>query len=224
MISKLNRDQIAWRVAQDIPDGTYVNLGIGMPEMVANHLPTDRQILFHCENGILGMGPVATPGEEDFDLITAGKKPVTAIAGAAFFDSADAFAMIRGGHIDIAVLGAFQVSGSGDLANWSTGTMGAIPAVGGAMDLAQGAKDVFVMTEHTTKDGAPKIIPACTYPLTGAGVVTSVFTDLAVIDIADGGPVIREIIDGVSFDDLQAVSGAALTLDANCQTLTTPAL
>jgi len=224
MISKLNRDQIAWRVAQDIPDGTYVNLGIGMPEMVANHLPTDRQILFHCENGILGMGPVATPGEEDFDLITAGKKPVTAIAGAAFFDSADAFAMIRGGHIDIAVLGAFQVSGSGDLANWSTGAMGAIPAVGGAMDLAQGAKDVFVMTEHTTKDGAPKIIPACTYPLTGAGVVTSVFTDLAVIDIADGGPVIREIIDGVSFDDLQAVSGAALTLDANCQTLTTPAL
>ena len=224
MISKLNRDQIAWRVAQDIPDGTYVNLGIGMPEMVANHLPTDRQILFHCENGILGMGPVATPGEEDFDLITAGKKPVTAIAGAAFFDSADAFAMIRGGHIDIAVLGAFQVSGSGDLANWSTGTMGAIPAVGGAMDLAQGAKDVFVMTEHTTKDGAPKIIPACTYPLTGAGVVTSVFTDLAVIDIADGGPVVREIIDGVSFDDLQAVSGAALTLDANCQTLTTPAL
>jgi len=215
---------MAWRVAQNIPGGSYVNLGIGMPEMVANHLPTDRQILFHCENGILGMGPVATPGEEDFDLITAGKKPVTAIAGAAFFDSADAFAMIRGGHIDIAVLGAFQVSGSGDLANWSTGAMGAIPAVGGAMDLAQGAKDVFVMTEHTTKDGAPKIIPACTYPLTGAGVVTSVFTDLAVIDIADGGPVIREIIDGVSFDDLQAVSGAALTLDANCQTLTTPAL
>ena len=220
---KLNRDQMAWRVAQDIPGGSYVNLGIGMPEMVANHLPDDRQVIFHCENGILGMGPVAAPGEEDFDLVTAGKKPVTAVAGAAFFDSANSFAMIRGGHLDIAVLGAFQISAAGDLANWSTGDAGTTPAVGGAMDLAQGAKDVFVITEHTTKDGAPKIMPQCTYPLTGAGVVTTVFTDLAVIDIHKDGPVVREIANGLSFDDLQALTGATLTLDADCKELSAPA-
>ena len=220
---KLNRDQMAWRVAQDIPGGSYVNLGIGMPEMVANHLPDDRQVIFHCENGILGMGPVAAPGEEDFDLVTAGKKPVTAVAGAAFFDSANSFAMIRGGHLDIAVLGAFQISAAGDLANWSTGDAGTTPAVGGAMDLAQGARDVFVITEHTTKDGAPKIMPQCTYPLTGAGVVTTVFTDLAVIDIHKDGPVVREIANGLSFDDLQALTGATLTLDADCTALRAPA-
>ena len=220
---KLNRDQMAWRVAQDIPGGSYVNLGIGMPEMVANHLPDDRQVIFHCENGILGMGPVAAPGEEDFDLVTAGKKPVTAVAGAAFFDSANSIAMIRGGHLDIAVLGAFQISAAGDLANWSTGDAGTTPAVGGAMDLAQGARDVFVITEHTTKDGAPKIMPQCTYPLTGAGVVTTVFTDLAVIDIHKDGPVVREIANGLSFDDLQALTGAILTLDADCKALSAPA-
>jgi len=225
--AKLNCDQMAWRVAQAIPGGSYVNLGIGMPEMVANHMPEDRQVIFHCENGILGMGPVAAPGEEDFDLVTAGKKPVTAIAGAAFVDSADSFAMIRGGHLDIAVLGAFQISASGDLANWSTGDKGTTPAVGGAMDLAQGARAVFVITEHTTRDGAPKIMPECTYPLTGAGVVTTVFTDLAVIDICkDGGedgPVVREMVAGLSFDDLQALTGAALTLDPDCKPLSAPA-
>ena len=220
---KLNRDQMAWRVAQDIPGGSYVNLGIGMPEMVANHLPDDRQVIFHCENGILGMGPVAAPGEEDFDLVTAGKKPVTAVAGAAFFDSANSFAMIRGGHLDIAVLGAFQISAAGDLANWSTGDAGTTPAVGGAMDLAQGARDVFVITEHTTKDGAPKIMPQCTYPLTGAGVVTTVFTDLAVIDIHKDGPVVREMVEELSFHDLQTRTGAALTLSPGCTPLRAPA-
>lgn len=220
---KLNRDQMAWRVAQAIPGGSYVNLGIGMPEMVANHLAADRQVIFHCENGILGMGPVAAPGEEDFDLITAGKKPVTAIPGAAFFDSADSFAMIRGGHLDIAVLGAFQVSATGDLANWSTGDAATTPAVGGAMDLAQGARAVFVITEHTAKDGTPKIMPQCTYPLTGIGVVTTVFTDLAVIDIDKDGPVVREMVEELSFDDLQARTGAALTLSPGCTPLRAPA-
>lgn len=223
-LKKLSRDQMAWRVAQSIPDGAYVNLGIGMPEMVANHIPDDRQILFHCENGILGMGPVATPGEEDFDLVTAGKKPVTVLPGASFFDSADAFAMIRGGHLDIAVLGAFQVSASGDLANWSTGNPETTPAVGGAMDLAQGAREVFVITEHTTKDGTAKIIPECTYPLTGAGVVTFVFTDLSVIAITENGPVAKEMVEGLSFEDLQALTGAELTLDEKCKTLKAPSL
>ncbi len=221
---RLNREQMAWRLARDIPGGAYVNLGIGLPEMVANHMAPDRQIIFHCENGILGMGPVAAPGEEDFDLVTAGKKPVTALPGAAFFDSADSFAMIRGGHIDIAVLGAFQVSATGDLANWSTGSPGTTPAVGGAMDLAQGASKVFVITEHTTKDGEPKIMPECTYPLTGSGVVTAVFTDLAVIDISADGPVIREMVEGLGFDGLQARTGARLALDADCKPLTAPAL
>ena len=212
----LDRDQMTWRVAQAIPDGAYVNLGIGMPELVANHLAPDREVIFHCENGILGMGPLPAKGEEDFDLITAGKKPVTVVAGAAFFDSADSFAMIRGGHIDIAVLGAFQVSGSGDLANWSLSGgdgsgLDAVPAVGGAMDLAQGAKQVFVITTHQARDGAPKIVPQCTYPLTGVGVVNTVFTDLAVIDVTDTGLMVRELIDGLSFDDLQARTAAPLS-------------
>ena len=219
---KLNRDQMAWRVAQNIPGGSYVNLGIGMPEMVANHLPDDRQVIFHCENGILGMGPVAAPGEEDFDLVTAGKKPVTAVAGAAFFDSANSFAMIRGGHLDIAVLGAFQISAAGDLANWSTGDAGTTPAVGGAMDLAQGARDVFVITEHTTKDGAPKIMPQCTYPLTGAGVVTAVFTDLAVIDVTAKGLEVRELVEDLSFEELQQRTGASLSPSPDIRPLTAP--
>ena len=219
---KLNRDQMAWRVAQNIPGGSYVNLGIGMPEMVANHLPDDRQVIFHCENGILGMGPVAAPGEEDFDLVTAGKKPVTAVAGAAFFDSANSFAMIRGGHLDIAVLGAFQISAAGDLANWSTGDAGTTPAVGGAMDLAQGARDVFVITEHTTKDGAPKIMPQCTYPLTGAGVVTVVFTDLAVIDVTAKGLEVRELVEDLSFEELQQRTGASLSPGPDIRPLTAP--
>ncbi len=225
--NKLSRDQMAWRVAQAIPGGATVNLGIGMPERVANHLPGDRQIIFHCENGILGMGPVAAPGEEDFDLVTAGKTPVTVIPGAAFFDSAESFAMIRGGHIDIAVLGAFQVSETGDLANWSTdeagGEAGSIPAVGGAMDLAQGARQVFVITRHTTRDGEAKIVRECTYPLTGAGVVTAIYTDLAVIDVTQEGLIVREMLERLSFDDLQALTGAKLTLDPGCKPLSAPA-
>ena len=221
---RLSRDQMAWRAAQDITGGGCVNLGIGMPEMVANHVPQERQIIFHCENGILGMGAVAAPGEEDYDLITAGKKPVTVVPGAAYFDSALSFAMIRGGHIDIAVLGAFQVSRSGDLANWSTGDGAATPAVGGAMDLAQGAKRVLVLTTHTTREGVPKIVEECTYPLTGTGVVTTVFTDLAVIDITAAGPVVREMVEGLDMEGLQALTGTPLTLGPDCKPLTAPAL
>jgi 3-oxoadipate CoA-transferase beta subunit len=221
-LNRLSRAQMAWRVAQDIGDGACVNLGIGMPEAVANHVAAGAEVIFHCENGILGMGPMAASGAEDFDLITAGKKPVTVVPGAAYFDSALSFDMIRGGHIDIAVLGAFQVSRTGDLANWSTGDPDAIPAVGGAMDLAQGAKQVFVLTTHTTRDGAPKIVETCTYPLTGAGIVTTVYTDLAVIDMTKGGPVVREMVRGLSFDDLQAMSGTPLTRGAGGKALTAP--
>lgn len=219
----LNRHQMAWRVARDIPDGAFVNLGIGMPEMVANHLPPDREIVFHCENGILGMGPLPEPGEEDYDLITAGKRPVTMIPGGAFFDSAESFAMIRGGHIDIAVLGAFQVSEGGDLANWSTGAPGAAPAVGGAMDLAAGAKRVFVISTHVTRDGEPKIVERCTYPLTGEACVSTVFTDLAVIDVTDGGLVVREMIEDLSLEALQARTGAALSPADDLKPLAAPA-
>ena len=170
----LTRPQIAWRIAQDIEDGNYVNLGIGMPEMVANHLPVDREVVFHSENGILGMGPKPPEGEEDYDLINAGKKPVTMIPGGSFCHHADSFSMIRGGHLDICVLGAFQISRKGDLANWSTGGPDAIPAVGGAMDLAIGAKKVFAMTTHCTKDGEPKIVDECTYPLTGVECIDTI--------------------------------------------------
>jgi len=220
----LNREQMAWRVAQDIPSGAFVNLGIGMPEMVANHMPEGRDIVYHCENGILGMGPLPKPGEEDFDVVTAGKKPVTAVAGAAFFDSAESFAMIRGGHIDIAVLGAFQVAENGDLANWSTGAPGAFPAVGGAMDLAAGCRQVFVIAEHTTRQGEAKLVERCTYPLTGIQVVTRIFTDLAVIDVTKKGFQVCEMIDGLGFEDLQAKTGARLILNDDCKPLTAPAL
>ena len=219
-----DRNQMAARAAQELQDGWYVNLGIGMPEMVANHVSVDRQVVFHSENGILGLGPVAVAGEEDFDLVTAGKKPATVLPGAAYFDSALSFAMIRGGHLDIAVLGAFQVSRTGDLANWSTGEATVTPAVGGAMDLAQGAKRVFVLTTHTDRNGAPKIVETCTYPLTGTAIVTTVFTDLAVIDITPDGPVVRELVDGLDRDALQALTGTQLTLAADCGVLTAPAL
>lgn len=222
----LTRDQMAWRVARDIPDGGFVNLGIGMPEMVANHLPRggrgDQEVIFHCENGILGMGPLPKPGEEDYDVITAGKRPVTMIPGGAFFDSAESFAMIRGGHIDIAVLGAFQVSETGDLANWSTDTPGAAPAVGGAMDLAAGANRVFVISNHMTKSGEPKIVKTCTYPLTGEKCVATMFSDLAVIDVTATGLEVREMIDGLSFEDLQARTGASLRLADGWTPLTAP--
>ena len=224
MSPRLSRRQIAWRVAQDIPDGAYVNLGIGMPEIVSDHLPEDREIIFHSENGILGMGPAPAPGEEDYDLINAGKKPVTMLPGGAYFHHTDSFAMIRGGHIDICVLGAFQVSATGDLANWSTGAPGAVPAVGGAMDLAVGAKRVLVMSDHTTRNGAPKLVERCTYPLTGLGVVSAVYTDLAVIDVTGEGLVVRELIGDMEFDELRGLTGAPLRLADDWRPLAAPDL
>ena len=224
MSPRLSRRQIAWRVAQDIPDGAYVNLGIGMPEMVSDHLPENREIIFHSENGILGMGPAPAPGEEDYDLINAGKKPVTMLPGGAYFHHTDSFAMIRGGHIDICVLGAFQVSATGDLANWSTGAPGAVPAVGGAMDLAVGAKRVLVMSDHTTRNGAPKLVERCTYPLTGVGVVSAVYTDLAVIDVTAEGLVVRELIGDMEFDELRGLTGAPLRLADDWRPLAAPDL
>src|SRR2546423_4656250 len=176
-MKRFTRDQIAARVARDIPDGSYVNLGIGLPTMVANHLPKDREIVLHTENGLLGMGPAPVTGAEDSDLINAGKQPVTALPGASFFHHADSFAMMRGGHLDFCVLGAFQVSVAGDLANWHTGAPGAIPAVGGAMDLAIGAKRVWVMMTLFDKQGAAKIVPECSYPLTGLACIDRVYTD-----------------------------------------------
>jgi 3-oxoadipate CoA-transferase, beta subunit len=209
-MKRLNRDQMAARVAQDIPEGAYVNLGIGLPTMVANHLPREREIFLHSENGLLGMGPAPAPGEEDEDLINAGKQPVTLLAGGAYFHHADSFAMMRGGHLDICVLGAFQVSANGDLANWHTGAPDAIPAVGGAMDLAIGAKQVFVMMEHLTKSGESKLVAQCSYPLTGIGCVSRIYTDLAVIDVTPEGLAVREMVEGLSFDELQKLTGIEL--------------
>jgi 3-oxoadipate CoA-transferase beta subunit len=209
-MSKWTRDQMAQRVARDIPDGSVVNLGIGLPTLVANHLPPDRELMMHSENGVIGMGPAPPPGKEDYDLINAGKQPVTLLPGGCFFHHADSFAMMRGGHLDVCVLGAFQVSGRGDLANWHTGAPDAIPAVGGAMDLAIGAKKTFVMMEHTTKTGAPKIVPDCSYPLTGVACVSRVYTDLAVLDITPEGVRVVEIAEGLGFDALQAATGVPL--------------
>ncbi|HEX9391551.1 MAG TPA: 3-oxoacid CoA-transferase subunit B [Usitatibacteraceae bacterium] len=209
-MNKWNRDQMAARVAKDIPEGAYVNLGIGLPTMVANHLPKDREVFLHSENGILGMGPAPAPGAEDYDLINAGKQPVTLLPGGAFFHHADSFGMMRGGHLDICVLGAFQVSVTGDLANWHTGAADAIPAVGGAMDLAIGAKKTYVMMEHLTKSGESKIVPVCTYPLTGIGCVSRVYSDLAVIDITSQGLQVVDMVDGLTFDELQKLSGVPL--------------
>ena len=210
VMDKMSRDQMAARVAQDIPEGAYVNLGIGLPTKVANFLPPEREVFLHSENGLLGMGPAPVPGEEDEDLINAGKQPVSLLTGGAYFHHADSFAMMRGGHLDICVLGAFQVSGSGDLANWHTGAPDAIPAVGGAMDLAIGAKQVFVMMEHLTKTGEPKIVESCSYPLTGIGCVSRIYTDLAVLDVTPQGLQVREMAPGLTFDDLQAVTAARL--------------
>lgn len=218
-MEKLTRPQIAWRIAQDIPEGAYVNLGIGAPELVANYLPQNREIVIHSENGILGMGPTPPEGEEDPDLINAGKRPVTLLPGGSYFHHTDSFAMIRGGHIDLCVLGAFQIAQNGDLANWATLDNTRPPGVGGAMDLAVGAKKVVVMTDHCTRDGQPKLLDVCTYPLTGLGVVNRVYTDLAVIDIKDERFVVREIVEGLSRDELQAATAAPLNFATDCTDL-----
>ncbi|HSV88025.1 MAG TPA: 3-oxoacid CoA-transferase subunit B [Bacteroidales bacterium] len=202
--------EVARQVALDIPDGSYVNLGIGIPELVADFVPEGREVIYHTENGLLGMGPVPEQGKGDPELINAGKKCVTAIPGACFFHHADSFTMIRGGHIDYCILGALQVSESGDLANWSTGEPGAIPAVGGAMDLVAGAKNIFVISQHNTKTGEAKIVKTCAYPLTGNGVVNRIYTNLAVIDVTLGGLVVREMAPGVTPEYLQQNTGATL--------------
>jgi len=206
-----SRQQMAQRAALDIPDGAYVNLGIGIPEMVAQFVPEGREVIYHTENGLLGMGPTPAEGEVDPELINAGKKPVTTVPGAAFFHHADSFAMIRGQHIDVCVLGAMQVSEQGDLANWSTGEPDAIPAVGGAMDLVAGVKTIYVITQHCTREGKSKLVDACTYPLTGKAVVSRIYTDLAVIDIVAGAFKIVELAPGITFIDvLQKTAGKLL--------------
>lgn len=208
--------QMAQKVANDIPDGAYVNLGIGIPEMVAGYVPQGREVVYHTENGLLGMGPAPEKGKEDPELINAGKKCVTANPGACYFHHADSFMMIRGGHIDYCVLGAFQVSEEGDLANWSTGEVGAIPAVGGAMDLVAGVRNIYVITQHCTKTGEPKIVRKCTYPLTGKNVVTRIFTNYAILDVVDKKLFVREMAPGIDFEFLQSVTGAALyTYESN---------
>lgn len=205
-----SRLEMAQKVALDIPDASYVNLGIGLPELVADHVPEGREVIYHTENGLLGMGPVPEEKDKDPELINAGKKNITAIQGACYFHHADSFTMIRGKHIDICVLGAFQVSKDGDLANWSTGKPTSIPAVGGAMDLVAGVKRIFVITQHTTKDGTPKIVNKCTFPLTGKGVVETIYTDLAIIDVKEEGLVVREMGPNVDFETLQKFTEAPL--------------
>lgn len=210
LINGWNRNEMAQKVALDIPDGSYVNLGIGIPELVAGYVPEGREVIYQTENGLLGMGPAPAKGEEDPELINAGKKPVTEIPGACFFHHADSFTMIRGGHIDVCVLGAMQVSESGDLANWSTGDPNDIPAVGGAMDLVAGVKTIFVITQHTTKEGEPKIVKECTYPLTGKKVVDRIYTNLAIIDVTDKGLFVKELAPDVTFEYLQNNTDAKL--------------
>lgn len=207
---RLKTEDMARRVAQDIPDGAYVNLGIGMPTQVANYVSDDREVIYHSENGILGVGPAPAPGTEDPDLINAGKQYVTLLPGGAYFDNAESFAIMRGGHLDIAVLGAFQVSATGDLANWATNNDKYPPAVGGAMDLAVGAKQLFVLMRHTTKENEPKILEQCGYPLTGAGVVKRIYTDLAVIDVTDEGLRVRELYGDNTLAEVQALTSAPL--------------
>ncbi|PCJ55739.1 MAG: 3-oxoacid CoA-transferase [Planctomycetota bacterium] len=206
----LTRDEMAQRVAMDIPDGSYVNLGIGIPERITRFVPEGREFIYHTENGLLGMGPSPAEGEGEPELINAGKRQVTAIPGASYFQHPDSFAMIRGGHLDLCVLGALQVAQNGDLANWSTGGPDAIPAVGGAMDLVAGVKSVFVVTQHCTKHGDPKLIEACTFPLTGPGVVNRIYTDLAVIEITAEGFQLVELSPGVSFEYVAERTGATL--------------
>ena len=205
-MQKLTRDQLAQRVARDIPEGAYVNLGIGLPTRIANYLPADKEVILHSENGLLGMGPSPTPGEEDPELINAGKELVTLLPGGSYFHHADSFTMMRGGHLDICVMGAYQVSAAGDLANWSTGAEDAIPAVGGAMDLAIGARKVYVMMDYLTKTGECKLVEQCSYPLTGLACVSRIYSDMAIIDITPDGPQVLELCPGLTFDALQALT------------------
>jgi len=204
---KRSKDQLAARVAQDIPEGAMVNLGIGMPTLVANHIPTSREVLLHSENGILGMGPAPAAGMEDYDLINAGKQPVTLLPGGAYFHHADSFAMMRGGHLDICVLGAFQVSATGDLANWHTGEKDAIPAVGGAMDLAIGAKQTWVMMDLLTKQGLSKVVEKCSYPLTGITCVKRIYADLATLDCTPQGLRLVDKVEGLEHAELERLIG-----------------
>ncbi|MEN2738662.1 3-oxoacid CoA-transferase subunit B [Microbacterium sp. X-17] len=210
MTATIDRHELAQRIAADIPEGSYVNLGIGAPTLVADYLPADQEIILHTENGLLGMGPTPDPTHIDPDLINAGKQAVTAVPGAAYFHHADSFGMMRGGHLDVCVLGAFQVSERGDLANWSTGGSDAIPAVGGAMDLAIGAKSVYVMTDLLTKTGEPKLVVSCTYPLTGVGCVTRVYTDHAIFDVTPDGLAVREAFGDNTVASLSALTGLTL--------------
>lgn len=210
MSAAWNNDQIAALIARDIPDGAYVNLGIGRPEAVANHIPAGKEIILQSENGLLGMGGAASDNERDMELVNAGKKPITMLPGGAFFHHADSFAMIRGGHLDVCVLGGFQVAVNGDVANWSTGEPDAIPAVGGAMDLGVGAKQIFVLMTHTTKEGEPKLVKEITYPATARGACTRVYTDLAVLAVADGTFIVEDMVNGMSLDELQQRTAAPL--------------
>jgi 3-oxoadipate CoA-transferase beta subunit len=204
------REEMAARAAQDIPDGSYVNLGIGIPELVAQFVPEGREFIYHTENGMLGMGPPPADEKRDLDLMNAGKKYVTALPGASYFHHADSFSMIRGGHIDVCVLGTMQVAENGDIANWSTGAPDAIPAVGGAMDLVQGVENIFAITQHTTKSGAPKLVEKCGYPLTGSGVVSRIFTNLAVVDVTPHGFQVVELAPGITFEDVEEKTGASI--------------
>jgi 3-oxoadipate CoA-transferase beta subunit len=216
---KLSSADIARRVAGDIAAGSYVNLGIGMPMLVSGYIPADREFILHTENGMLGMGPGTAEGEENWDLINAGKQPVTVLPGGSFFHHADSFAMIRGGHIDISILGAYEVAANGDIANWHIPGPRP-PAVGGAMDLVAGAKQVWVMlSAHVSKDGAPKVVEQCALPLTGVACVNRVYSDLAVIDIGKDGLLVTAMVEGLSRDELQAKTGARLSFAENCQTL-----
>ncbi len=208
---KRSKDQLAARVAQDIPEGAVVNLGIGQPTLVANHIPKEREVLLHSENGLLGMGPAPATGQEDYDLINAGKQPVTLLPGGSFFHHTDSFAMMRGGHLDICVLGAFQVSATGDLANWHTGEKDAIPAVGGAMDLAVGARQTWVMMDLLTKQGESKIVQACSYPLTGIACVKRVYTDVCTLDCTPQGLKLVDLVDGLSHAELEKMIGLPIT-------------
>jgi 3-oxoadipate CoA-transferase beta subunit len=216
-MNKLSRQDMARVAAQEIAEGCCVNLGIGVPTLIADYVPADREILLQSEQGLLGLGPKAEPGQEDDDIVNAGKHHVTLVNGASVFSHSDSFAMIRGGHIDIACLGAFQVAANGDMANWSTGVTDQLPAVGGAMDLAAGAANVWVLMEHCQKDGSPRILEHCTYPLTAAGCVDRIYTDLAMIDVVPEGLIVRRIVEGLSFADLQKQTGAQLILDPECR-------